>query len=130
MKLVLSFIITCLFMVKTSEASNSLDSLNKELSQKCPWLTESTVGDNDDGVKKCLMALNVEDLKKMLEEELKILEEEARAKGNTQVAAVFADAVKATQKQTDELSDQERSMLIMAVISGARAAVAAAAPAA
>jgi len=98
--------------------------------QKCPWLTESTVGENDDGVKKCLMALNVEDLKKMLEEELKILEEEARAKGDTQVAAVFADAVKATQKQTDELSDQERSMLIMAVISGAKAAVAAAAPAA
>ena len=45
-------------MVKTSEALNSLDSLNKELSQKCPWLTESTVGENNDGVKKCLMALN------------------------------------------------------------------------
>ena len=76
------------------------------------------------------MALNVEILKKMLEEELKILEEEARAKGDTQVATAFADAIKATQKHTDELSDQERSMLIMAVISGVKAAVAATAPAA
>merc|ERR1712002_1018006 len=92
--LILSFILTCLFMVETSEASNSLDSLNEELSQKCPWLTENTVGENGDGVKKCLMTLNAEDLKKMLEEELKILEEEARAKGDSQLAATFAEAVK------------------------------------
>ena len=130
MKLVLSFILTCLFMVKTSEASNSLESLNEELSQKCPWLTESTVGENVDGIKKCFMTLNVEDLKKMLEEELKMLAEEARAKGDSQVAAAFADAVKAIKEQNDELSDQDRSKIAMAVISGMAAAAAAAAPAA
>ena len=126
MKLVLSFIITCLFMVKTIEASKSLDRLNEELSQKCPWLTENRIAGNGDGVKKCLMTLNAEDLKKMLEEELKILEEEARAKGDSQLAATFAEAVKTIEKQTDELSDQDRSKLAMAVISGMAAAAAAA----
>ena len=53
----------------------------------------------------------------------------ARAKGDSQVAAAFADAVKATKKQGDELSDQAGSMIAMAVISGL-AAAAAAAPAA
>ena len=124
MKLLLSIVLTCFFLVETSEASNYLDSLNEELSQKCPWLNGGTVGANDDGVKKCLMSFNVEDLKKMLEEAFL-----ARAKGDSQVAAAFADAVKATKKQGDELSDQAGSMIAMAVISGL-AAAAAAAPAA
>ena len=90
MKLVLPFVLTCLFVVNTSEASNYLDSLYEKLLQRCPWLTESTVVENEDGLGRCLMTFSVEDLKKMQDVRKKLEEKfQARAKGDSQVTATL-----------------------------------------
>ena len=129
MKLVLFFVLTCFFLVETSEASNYLETLNKELLQKCPWLTGSTVGANDDGVKRCIMTFEVKDLKKMIEEVF-----QARAKAIAKKVAAkdasAADVVAALKEQASELNNQAETMIAMAVVSGVAAMLGAAGAAA
>ena len=125
MKLALFFVLTYFFLVETSEASNYLESLNKELLQKCPWLSGSTVGANDDGVNKCLMTFEVEDLKKMLEAVF-----QARANEISKVTAAkdaaAADVVAALKQQAEDLKNDAQTKIAYAVISGAIAGAAAA----
>ena len=120
MKLVLFFVLTCYFLVETSEASNYLESLNEELLQKCPWLTVSTVGVNDDGVKKCIMTFKIEDLKKMIEG-LFQARKNAIAKEAAGKDATATDLAAFLKEQASELNNQATTMISRAVVSGALA---------
>ena len=129
MKLAHFFVLTCYLLVETSEASNYLESLNEELLKKCPWLTGSTVGVDDDGVKKCIMTFEVQDLKKMAEAAFQARANEI-SKLNAAKDAAATDVVEALKQQANDLQNNAKTMIAMAVIDGVLALVGGAAAAA